>query len=140
MQSLILRVIVPVPENGLWPNARVHWARKARLVKQSRGLAFLVAREAAKNAGWVNPISRPTLQTTFMLPGRRRDPDNCIAALKSVLDGITDAGVWSDDRDLTILPPRVWSRVEWTAAGLRGPSLTLEISQQDDTTSLRKSL
>lgn len=139
MQSLILRMTVPVPANGLWPNDRTHWARKARLVRQSRAVAHLVAMEAARAAGWIKPVPQPTVKAIFLLPGRKRDPDNCVAALKSVLDGITDAGVWTDDRDLTILPPRVFSRVEWKAAGLRGPGLTLEISPQDYTQGLKES-
>lgn len=34
----------------------------------------------------------------------KMDPDNLIATMKSAIDGITDAGIWIDDRELSFLP------------------------------------
>lgn len=41
-------LILPWPSKDLSPNARVHWARKARAVKSSREQAYYLA----KAAGW----------------------------------------------------------------------------------------
>ena len=34
------------------------------------------------------------------------DADNALASLKAAFDGFTDAGIWTDDRDVTFLPVR----------------------------------
>lgn len=36
---------------------------------------------------------------------RKIDQDNLISSLKSGFDGLTDAGLWVDDRDIFYLPP-----------------------------------
>lgn len=128
MHTLTLTIELPIPLSGLWPNDRVHWARKARVVRQTRTLAHLVGRERALECGWLRPLHEASIRTRWLLPGRSRDPDNCIAALKSTFDGLTDAGIWCDDRHLTILPPVIYSKSEWTKLGLPGPGLTLEIN------------
>lgn len=128
MHTLRLTIELPIPLNGLWPNDRVHWARKARVVRQTRTLAHLVGRQRAVECGWLRPIREANVQTRWLLPGRVRDPDNCVSALKSTLDGLTDAGIWFDDRRLTIHPPVIYSKSDWTKLGLPGPGLTVEIT------------
>jgi Holliday junction resolvase RusA-like endonuclease len=44
---------------------------------------------------------------------RRRDLDNVLASLKSALDGLTDAGWWTDDHDIAgfHIIPEVYSKL-----------------------------
>lgn len=83
-------VTLPWPSKLLHPNARPHWAAKAKAVK--------AAREAAYWLTW-NHIGRilnyPTgarVSVTFNPPDRRRrDIDGMIASHKAAQDGIADA-------------------------------------------------
>jgi crossover junction endodeoxyribonuclease RusA len=88
---------LPFPAKALWPNGRpAHWAVKSRAVKSHRewarvralcaGVTSLKGHDAFAVAVTVHPKTRHPI-----------DRDNCVAALKSYLDGIADAlGV--DDR------------------------------------------
>jgi crossover junction endodeoxyribonuclease RusA len=83
-------VRLPWPVSPLSPNARIHWARKAQLVKASRSTAFYLTREAfgPTKPNW--PGARVSM--TFCPPDkRRRDLDNCISSTKAARDGIADA-------------------------------------------------
>lgn len=100
----MLRLILDLPPRELSPNARVHWARKAKAVKQYRTMAWIVARNEtrAKRLEW----NSAEVRAVFLLPDkRRRDPDNLMASLKAAFDGIVDAHVLTDDRALIIYPP-----------------------------------
>lgn len=104
-------ITLPLPPKELSPNARVHWAAKARAVKGYREYAWaeakrLIGRDAAPK--WKNA----TAQATFhFLTFARRDKDNFQAMLKPAFDGIRDAGIIDDDcggegsSGFTPLPP-----------------------------------
>lgn len=87
---------LPFPDKALWPNGRAHWGAKSRAVKFHRGYAWA----SAKAAGITKaaPDSRVALAVTVHPKTRHPiDRDNCVAALKSYIDGLADAlGV--DDR------------------------------------------
>lgn len=105
-----LEITIPLPPRETHPNARCHWAVKARAVKQQREDAFLAAKAALGEAG-IGPPRWPaaSIQATFYKAGSRAKPsdmDGRISALKATCDGLTDAGVLSDDRGLTWLPPK----------------------------------
>jgi len=87
---------LPFPAKALWPNGRAHWAEKARAVKKHRGWAYFSA--CAPDVPKADPESRVAIAVTVHPKTRNLiDRDNCIASLKSYLDGIADAlGV--DDR------------------------------------------
>ena len=82
-------IILPWPSKLLSPNARTHWAAKAKAVKAARRQGYLCAR-----------ISKAVLPATegklhiwidFYPPIHRRiDDDNCLASFKSARDGIAD--------------------------------------------------
>ena len=82
------------PAKELSPNARVHWAIRAKAVRMARESACSAMREAL---GWrrlaCTQTERLQIECTFHPPidARRRDLDNCIASIKSTLDGISDA-------------------------------------------------
>lgn len=93
----MISVSLPWPSKDLSPNARLHWARKAKAVKQARaGAHYLVleARGTAQRAG-----DAAKLSMTFCPPDkRRRDRDNLIASMKAATDGIADALRIDDSR------------------------------------------
>ena len=83
-----MRVILPWPTKDLSPNARGHWAIKARAKKQYRALCAW----QAKSQGLTHiDAERLHLKITFVPPNRRaRDLDNLLASIKSGLDGLCD--------------------------------------------------
>lgn len=115
MQSIPHRVILScVPDADLSPNARLHPLAKARKVRQLREFAGWSAREYAPAA----PLAGPLIVTVMVCwpKGRKRhDADNVF--VKPALDGLTDAHIWHDDRQVRELRVRqqVWS--EWGNEG-----------------------
>lgn len=110
-----MTITLPLPTRNLSPNARCHWAVKAREVKVYRALAHwratkemqrdLASRGAVFGAVLPMRLDRATVRLTFYWPDkRRRDRDNALASMKSAMDGFTDAGVWGDDSGVTFLP------------------------------------
>ncbi len=81
-------ITLPWPSSELSPNARGHWAIKARAVKAARRDGFYAAK-AANAPALTAPIA---VQITFH-PERayHYDVDNLQARIKSHLDGIADA-------------------------------------------------
>lgn len=87
-------IILGWPAKELSPNARTHWAVKAKAVKAAR-----------QAAGWATKASGIKiegdgfiyLQIVFSPPSNRRhDLDNCVARCKGLFDGIAD-GLGVDD-------------------------------------------
>jgi crossover junction endodeoxyribonuclease RusA len=112
-----VRLTLPLPAAALSPNARVHYQRKARIVKHHRHLAWVLAVKAMREAGIRAPFwERAEMEATFYWKTRHsRDRDNAAARLKSYVDGIADAGVLADDAGLVHLPVRM----EYDAANPR---------------------
>lgn len=96
-----------LPPGPLWPNARPHRMTKARATKAYRHEAKIAAKQALRRS--VPPRwAAATLEAHFYFRAqRRRDPDNCLAALKAAFDGLRDAGVIADDNRLTHRPVKV---------------------------------
>jgi hypothetical protein len=95
-----ITIVLPIPARKLSPNARVHWAEKAKLTKASRKVAHLAALEALnlrRPPGWVKAkMNVKAFFKTMNFP----DPGNFMASLKSSEDGIADAGIIVNDRAL----------------------------------------
>jgi len=96
-------ITLPLPPKSLSPNARVHWAVKAKAVKAYRRIA---ACRTGIALGLLRPYwTHATTQVTFYHARKaRRDPDNLLASLKPIFDGLVDAGLLADDEYLTHLP------------------------------------
>jgi crossover junction endodeoxyribonuclease RusA len=96
-----LRLALSWPAPGLSPNARLHWAKKAKLTKAARKDAWVTAlavrrRLPALGDGAIN------LDVEFCPPDhRRRDRDNLIASMKAANDGIADALGVDDSKFIT---------------------------------------
>ena len=90
-----ITIVLPLPNRALSPNARVHWAHKAKHVREYRKTAWAATLEAAgPQALW----TKATAKVSFFFPdNRRRDADNAMASLKAAWDGMRDAGLIADD-------------------------------------------
>lgn len=86
---------LPWPPADLSQNARGHWSKLARAKKAYRAACAWTAKEQGAQR---IEAERLHLTITFVPPNRRaHDLDNCLARLKSGLDGLADVlGV--DDR------------------------------------------
>ncbi len=94
---------LPVPSPMLSPNARPHYMAKAKVTKQHRQAAALVAMGALNRnePRW----KRASVQLAWTFPDKRkRDQDNLLARCKAYFDGLRDAGLIDDDSGLTHLP------------------------------------
>lgn len=83
-----MRILLPWPTSDLSPNARGHWAIKARAKKAYR--ATCAAQARSQGLTRLN-AERLHLKITFVPPNRRaRDLDNLLASCKAGLDGLCD--------------------------------------------------
>lgn len=104
MNCVVLNL--PVPDSRLSPNARIHFMTRARLTKQHRQAAKLVAMGALNRdePRW----KRASVQLAWTFEdARKRDHDNLLARCKAYFDGLRDAGLIDDDSGLTHLPMTV---------------------------------
>lgn len=99
-----ITITLPIPDACLSPNARCHWAVKHREAKKVRANAKLRTLAAlGRNAApmW----NRAEVRINWY--GRTatsRDGDNGLARCKSVMDGIADAGIVTNDRNFIYFP------------------------------------
>ena len=94
-------VVLSLPPRELSPNARPHWAAKARAVRQYREAAYLLALAEQP----ARPMRRARVTATFFFRDkRRRDGDNLLASLKPAFDGLADAGIVADDSAMIHMP------------------------------------
>ena len=81
-------ITLPWPSSALSPNTRAHWSKLAAAKKAYRAACAWTAK--AQGAGRIE-ARRLHLIITFYPPNRRaHDLDNCLARLKSGLDGLAD--------------------------------------------------
>jgi crossover junction endodeoxyribonuclease RusA len=117
----MIAIDFPWPSRDLHPNARVHWAKKAKATKAARADAGW----AAKAAG-VGKIDAKTLivTATFAPPDRRlRDHDGMLSNIKAYLDGIADVTGVDDSQ---------WEIAIRRAAPRRGGNVRIEIEVVPD--------
>ncbi len=98
-----LTIDLPWPSKTLHPNARVHWAVRAKAAKKARADAALLARTAEGRDLFIHDgMTRIPVSLTFHPPdNRHRDQDGMISACKAYLDGIAD-GLMVNDRLFTL--------------------------------------
>lgn len=104
----MLTITLPLPHQHLSPNARVHHMALSRHKKKARSDAKIAAVAAMAELGWKDypRWDSATVQCTFYFASNRgRDKDNAAASMKAAMDGIADAGVVSNDKAFTPLPP-----------------------------------
>jgi hypothetical protein len=112
-----LQIRLPWPSAKLHPNARVHWAVKAKAAKHARANGYALARAAEGRALRIfDGTTRVPVVLTFHPPDRRlRDTDGMLSACKSMLDGVADALAVNDrlfDFTLQVREPVKSGRVD----------------------------
>lgn len=116
-------ITIPLPPDALKPNARPHWSRKARAAKAYRKHAW-AATLAATGVGPPERWRRASVQVVAYYPtARHPDPDNLIASLKSAFDGIADAGLIANDKEL-------WPERPVILKDKANPRIEMRISQE----------
>jgi Holliday junction resolvase RusA-like endonuclease len=100
-----ITITIPIPHRSLSPNARTHWATKAKKVKAARRCARWYAQIDSELGvtNWTNAISTVVW---YAKTATHPDPDNALAMLKPYFDGLADAGVLANDRNLAHNPIR----------------------------------
>ena len=93
----MLSLTLPWPPKALSPNTRhSHWAQLANAKRRYRQACALTARSQGASRMESDDLA---LSMTFVPPNRHaRDLDNCIAAMKSGLDGLADVFGVDDSR------------------------------------------
>ena len=114
-------IVLPWPDRRLHPNARVHWAIKARAAAKARLNAYYLAQAVGARAlGWDGAAVR----LTFCPPDRRvRDLDGCLSSAKSGCDGIADATGVDDSR---------WSLALAWGPVVRGGAVIVDLCRPGD--------
>lgn len=121
-----ITITIPIPPAGNSPNARGHWRKKHRATAKARADAHACATSAlnSERPNWESA----NVHVRWYGKDRRclkLDTTNAEASLKASLDGLTDAGLWIDDRrvrvvDLVIDVDRENPRVELVCEQLQG--------------------
>ena len=105
---MTLTIPLPWTQPPLTANQRLHWAAKARLTREVRQTAMVLARHHKA------PRADRVIITLHWRPkvGRKRDTINLAPLHKALVDGLIDAGVAEDDThehvstpEAVILPP-----------------------------------
>ena len=114
-------VTVSWPHKHLSPNARVHWAIKARAAAKARLNAYYLAQAVGARAlGWDGAAVR----LTFCPPDRRlRDLDGVLSSCKAACDGIADATGVDDSR---------WSLALAWGPVVRGGAVIVDLCRPGD--------
>jgi crossover junction endodeoxyribonuclease RusA len=87
----MIAIELPWPPRELHPNARVHWAKRAKAAKQARTLGWGMTLTAGIRRN--DPDIPKDLKVTavfFPPDDRKRDADGMLSNIKSYLDGISD--------------------------------------------------
>lgn len=116
-----------LPSSALSPNARGHWAKRAKAAREARTTVW----GAVLHAQW-RPVRRGMERDWFaryrltitMTRKRLLDDDNAYAICKSLVDGVVDTGIVADDS------PRYLSIVVKQEKG--EPSTRLELEEVTD--------
>jgi len=94
-----MKIELPWPHRALHPNARVYWAKKAKIAAEAKAYAHWVT--VACKPGPLKP-GKLMFCLEFVPPDRRkRDDDGLIASMKSARDGIAQALGIDDNRFIT---------------------------------------
>jgi crossover junction endodeoxyribonuclease RusA len=71
-----------------------HWSWRAKRAKDFRLCAMVAARDLSIG---MQPPSTVEVELPFDRASNNRDPSNFFPAVKAMVDGLVDAGLWADD-------------------------------------------
>lgn len=98
-RKMTTTLTIDVPANEwMTANGRLHWSQRARRTKALRFRARMLARSqrVPHHTGRVRVDYEVSTRTAG-----RFDPGNAYPTVKAIVDGLTDAGVWTDDSAVT---------------------------------------
>ena len=109
-----IEISVALPDRGLCGNGKAKGPWRTRLVAEQRRAAYLAGRmRVAPGEVWF-PSGRVLVNVLVKrdpLWGRKKlDDDNFIRGLKATMDGLTDAGLVTNDSQFR------WGDIEWEGA------------------------
>lgn len=101
-----IAITLPLPSAKLSTNRRGHWSKHSAAIASARHAAKILALQAVGSGNapqWGE--GRIVLHFCWDWRGesRRRYPDrsNAVASCKPYIDGLVDAGIYEDDRDVS---------------------------------------
>ncbi len=102
-----MKLRLSAPPRELSPNRRssLHHMKRSALVKGHRRMVSIEARHSARGGAkprWES--ARVSVTIYHRQESHFLDPGDALGWMKTVFDGLTDAGVFADDRRLTHLP------------------------------------
>lgn len=103
--ATVLTIRIPMcPDAELSPNRRCHWRRKAAATKALRQAAYYIGVSSMWSQEWETATGPVTARATIgWAKGRKRmDPTNLADMLKPVWDGFQDAGIYVNDKQVTV--------------------------------------
>lgn len=93
MTEVILSFSAPTEPWSINMERTKHWSWRSKRVKAWRLRTFHEAREMG-----LGPMPAATVSVTLPFDRRaRRDPSNYLPAVKAIVDGLVDGGIWPDD-------------------------------------------
>lgn len=114
------------PNQHLQPGSHAHWRTVATAKREDTDDMYL----AAKAAGLADdmPWSRCSV-TVQIISGvnRRRDRDNWLGRCKGFLDGLTRAGVWTDDNGEVVTN----AHIEFITLPGERPATVIMVTKED---------
>lgn len=118
MGARLNKITLSWPPKQLNPNARVHWAKKASVVKGYRAECYILTKQSGVELPKTDKLH---LIVDFYQPDkRRRDQDNMQASMKAAYDGIADALGVNDN--LFVIHPFVRDEI------IKGGQVTITIA------------
>ena len=98
------RIEMPAGQELLNANDRIHWSKRARITKQLRSDAHVMARYLK-----IPRLARARITCLYEPPdARRRDAGNWYPTFKAHVDGLVDAGVVADDDHTRVDGPHMY--------------------------------
>lgn len=123
MIGTVFEFVTSLPPKELHPNARPHWAAKAKAAKLYRSTVLVDVISALSDIP--SRMGKATLSLHYFVPtAHDHDDDNLAAWFKAGRDGLADAGLVANDKDIRLKEvkfekdaarPRLVVRLEQTA-------------------------
>ena len=130
-----IQATIPLPPCDLSPNARVHWAKRAKATKAHRFAAYVQFVAARREAKWKH--MRPVIvdieyRCCKAAKGYKPlDAQNALSSLKAAFDALADAGIVPNDsaRWLTLGKVQLLTRAADPRVKALGAGVTFTIRE-----------
>lgn len=96
----VLTVCIPLPDRAVSQNSRSHYMVKANATKLQRGIARIQCVKALKGSAPPRWEKASVQIHAYFKTKTHPDPANFIGSLKATFDGLEDAGVVANDKNL----------------------------------------